>query len=52
MTTNNKHIGIWFDNFKYDYVQSFTFVNECNGFISRKPNSTEVEYVIQEILEM
>lgn len=51
MTTNNKHMNIWSDNSKGYCVPSYELVNEFAGFISRRPNSTEVEYVVREIDE-
>ena len=51
MTTNNKHMYIWSDIFKGYCVPSYELVNDFAGFISRKPNSTEVEYVVQDIDE-
>ena len=51
MKTNNKHMNIWSDNFKGYCAPSYASVNELTGFISRRPNSTEVEYVVRDIDE-
>ena len=50
MTLNNKHMNIWADNFKGYCVKSYALVNDFAGENSR-PNSTEVEYVVQDIGE-
>lgn len=50
MTLNNKHMNIWADNFEGYCAKSYALVNDFAGENSR-PNSTEVEYVVQDIDE-
>jgi hypothetical protein len=51
MTTNNKHMNIWRNDSKGYCVPSYALTNEGVGFISCRPNSTEVEYVARNIGE-
>ena len=51
MMSINKHMNIWSDNSKGYCVPSYELANKFAGFISRRPNSTEVEYVVREIDE-
>lgn len=50
MAINKKHMNIWSNSFKGYCGTSYVLVNDCARFEGR-PNSTEVEYVAQDIGE-